>query len=115
MTEFEQVLEQCLGDLEGGATSVDQCLARHPEHAAHLKPILSIAAGLAQGRTLEPSAAFKARARAKLTLHMQAHPHKTARSGFAFWRLAASLAMITLALLAAGTTYAQSALPGDLF
>jgi hypothetical protein len=115
MTEFEQVLEQCLDDLEQGASNVDQCLARHPRHAAQLEPVLLIAASLEPGRAVEPSAAFKARARAKLTLHMQAHPRKSARSGFAFWRLASSLAMILLALLATGTVYAQRALPGDLF
>lgn len=115
MTEFEQVLEQCLDDLEGGASNVDQCLARHPKHAAQLKPVLLIAAGLEQGRALEPSAVFKARARAKLTLYMQAHPRRSTPSGFAFWKFATSLAMITLALLATGTAYAQSALPGDLF
>jgi hypothetical protein len=115
MTEFEQVLEQCLDALEGGASNVDECLARHPEHAAQLKPVLLIAAGLEQGRTVEPSAAFKARARARLTLHMQAHPRQSRGPGFAFWRFAAGLAMILLALLATGTVYAQRALPGDLF
>jgi hypothetical protein len=115
MTEFEQVLEQCLDDLEQGASNVDQCLARHPRHAAQLRPVLLTAAGLEQGRVVEPSAAFKARARAKLTLHMQAHPRQSVYSGFTFWRLATSLAMILLALLATGTVYAQSALPGDLF
>ena len=38
--EFEQVLEQCLDDLEGGASTVDECLRRHSEHAAQLQPVL---------------------------------------------------------------------------
>src|SRR5262245_35313147 len=98
MTEFEQVLEQCLDDLEQGASNVGECLARHPQHAAQLKPILLTATLFEQGRTIEPSPAFKARARAKLTLHMQAHPRlRTTSAGFAFWRLATSLAMIVLA------------------
>ena len=115
MTEFDQVLEECLADLDQGASNVDQCLARHPEHAAQLKPILRLADGLGRGQALEPSAAFKARARAKLTLHMQAHPRRSNRSVFVFWRLATNLAMAALALVATGTVYAQSALPGDLF
>ena len=113
--EFEQVLEQCLGELEGGASTVDECLRRHPEYAAQLQPVLLIAATLEQGRALEPSPAFKARGRAKLTLHMQAHPRRSAGSGFSFWRLATSLAILMLALLATGTVYAQRALPGDRF
>jgi len=115
MTEFEQVLEKCLDDLEQGDSNVDECLARHPRHAAQLEPILLLATGLEQARALEPSATFKARARAKLTLHMQAHPRRSVGAVFAFWRFATSLAVIALALLATGTAYAQSALPGDLF
>lgn len=115
LTEFERALEECLRDMEGGASSVDQCLARHPNHAAQLKPILLAAAHLEQGRDIQPSPAFKARARAKLTQHIQAHPRGRARFGFAFMRLATSLTVIMLALLTAGTVYAQSALPGDLF
>lgn len=115
MTEFEQVLEQCLDDREQGASNVDQSLARHPEHAAQLKPILLLAEGLEQGHAVEPSAAFKARARAKLTLHMQAYPRRSTRSGFAFLRFATSFTVLVLAVLLAGTAYAQSALPGDFF
>jgi hypothetical protein len=108
-------LDEYLDDLEQGASNVDEYLARHPKHAAQLKPILLITEGLEQGRVLEPSPAFKARARAKLTLHMQAHPRRSTRVGFAFWQLATSLAMIVLTMLVVGTAYAQSALPGDLF
>lgn len=115
MTDFEQVLEQCLDALEQGASNVEGCLTRYPQHAAQLEPILLIAEGLEQGRTLEPSPAFKARARAKLTLHMQTHPRKVMRSGFAFWRFATNLAVLVLAFLVVGTVYAQNALPGDLF
>ena len=115
MTEFEQALDACLHDLEQGASNVDQCLARHPRHAAQLKPILLLTEAFEQGRAIEPSPAFKARTRAKLTLHMQAHPRRSAQAGFAFWRFATNLVMVVLAFLAAGTVYAQSALPGDLF
>lgn len=115
MTEFEQVLGECLSALEQGASNVEGFLARHPKHAAQLEQILLIAEGLEKGRTLEPSPAFKARARAKLTSHMQAHPRRAAQLGFVFWRFATSFVMLVLALLTAGTAYAQSALPGDIF
>jgi hypothetical protein len=116
MTDFEQVLDECLYDLEQGASNVDQCLARHPKHAAQLRPVLLIAEQFKQGRAIEPSPAFKARARAKLTLHMREYPRRRfPRFTFAFWRFATNVAMITLALLATGTVYAQSALPGDSF
>jgi len=114
MTELEQIMKQCLLEMEQGAASVDECLARYPDHAAQLKPILITASHLTQGRGIQPSAAFKARARARLTLHMQAHPRRRSRFGFAFRRFATGLVVILLTLLATGTAYAQSALPGDL-
>lgn len=113
MTDFERILDNCLRDLEQGASSVDDCLARHPEHAAQLKPVLLAAAYLARGRSLQPSAAFKARTRAKLTLNMQAHPRRRSHFGLAFRRFATGLAVIVVTLLATGTAYAQGALPGD--
>lgn len=115
MTEFERVLETCLHDLDRGASTVDQCLARHPEHAAQLKPVLLAAARLEHGRSVHPSSAFKARARARLTGHMRAHPRTDVRFGFPFVRLAAGIAVLALALLTTGTVYAQSALPGEVF
>ena len=115
MTEFEKVLEQCLLDLEGGASNVDECLSRHPGYSQQLRPVLLAHAYLEQAGEARPSAAFKARVRARLTQQMQAHPRKSRRFNFAFMRFAANLAVIVLALLVAGTVYAQSALPGDAF
>lgn len=115
MNDFERVLENCLGELESGASTLDDCLLRHPEHAAQLKPILLTAMRLDRGHAVKPSTAFKARARAELTLHMQANPRRKARTGFVFWKLATGFAVLMLALLVTGTVYAQSALPGDVF
>ncbi len=112
MTDFERILEECLLDLERGASNLEGCLARHPEHVAQLKPILLTAARLEEGRALRPSPAFQARARARLTLHMQAHPRRKPAS-FPFSRLALSMAALLLALLATGTALTQSALPGN--
>lgn len=114
MTDFEQILEECLDDLEQGASSVDECLTRHPKHAAQLRPILLTAARVTEGHAVRPSAAFKARARAKLTQHIQAHPRKRAWFNLSMLRLATNLAIVMLALLVTGTVYAQGALPGDM-
>jgi len=114
MTEFEQVLEECLRDLEQGASTLDQCLSRHPKHAQQLRPVLLTDAYLEHARETRPSAAFKARVRARLTRDMQAYPRGRAGFNFAFLRLAMSFALIVLALLLTGTVYAQGALPGDL-
>lgn len=114
MTDFDQVLENCLGNLANGSLTLDECLLRYPEHATQLRPLLLTVSRLARGRQVTPSPAFKSRARAKLTLHMQTHPRRTLGLPF-FRRLAVSMAMLIAAFLAAGTAYAQSALPGDFF
>lgn len=115
MIDFDEVLDICLRDLAGGATTLDECLLRHPAHAAQLEPLLTAAIALQRGQGIRPSAAFKARARAGLTLHMRDHPRSRPRMNFAFWKFATSLAVILLALLVTGAAYAQGTLPGDAF
>jgi len=113
MTEFENILEQCLLDLELGVSNVDECLSRHPGHAQQLKPVLGTHTSLERFGEARPSAAFKARVRARLTQQMQAHPRKSSLFNFAFMRLATNFAVALLVFLGAGTAYAQSALPGE--
>ena len=115
MTEFEKILDQCLRDLELGAANVDECLNRHPKHALQLEPVLFTAEYLIHGREARPSGAFKSRVRSKVLQGMHAHPRKSTQFNFIFMRFAANLAVIALALVVAGTVYAQSALPGEAF
>jgi hypothetical protein len=115
MTEFETALQDCLRDLEQGNSNVDECLHRYPNYAQQLEPVLLTSAYLQRGREARPSAAFKARVRTKLIQQMYARPRKPARTGFMFMRLVGSLAVVILSLLAVGTAYAQSALPGNPF
>lgn len=115
MIEFEHVLQECLRELEQGASSVEECLRRHPSHAAQLEPVLLTSAYLTRAGEARLSPEFKARVRNRLIREMYAHPRKRTRPGFLFVRLAASLAVVVLALLAAGTVYAQRALPGEAF
>lgn len=115
MTDFDQVLENCLGELANGSSTLDECLLRYPEHSVQLQPLLRTAVHIARGQAVRPSATFKARTRAKLTLHMHANPRKRTPSSLVFWKFAISLSAIVLVLFLTGTAYAQSALPGDPF
>jgi hypothetical protein len=115
MTEFEHVLGECLRDLDEGVSNVEECLQHYPTFASDLEPILLTSAYIAHGREARLSPAFKARVRTRLIQQMHAHPRKTTRPRFMFMRLAASLAVVVLTLLAAGTAYAQRALPGETF
>jgi hypothetical protein len=115
--ELEGILDSCLNELKRGASTLDECLARHPEHAAQLRPLLQTAVRLERGsRSQQPSAAFKARARARLTQHMEAHPRHIIRGSLSmFHKLALGFTAMACAFLIAGTAYAQNVLPGSSF
>jgi hypothetical protein len=115
MTEFERALQECLRDLELGNSDVDECLLRYPQFAQQLEPVLLTSAYLQRGSEARPTAAFKARVRTKVLQGMYTRPRKPVKSGFLFMRFAVGFAIVLLALLAAGTAYAQGALPGDPF
>lgn len=114
METFDLILDNCLTQLASGASTLDECLARYPEHAAQLRPLLKVAQGFEGARDVRPSPAFKARARAKLTLHMQAHPRRSKPVFMPSLRVAFIMAALVLVFLTAGTALAQSALPGDM-
>jgi hypothetical protein len=115
MTEFEHALQECLRDLEENASSVGECLARYPQHARELKPALLTSLYLARGSQARISDAFRARVRARLLQEMRKCSRKPVHSSFPLVRMATGLVVILLALLAWGTVYAQSALPGEAF
>jgi hypothetical protein len=115
MTEFENVLKDCLLSLERGDSNIEECLRRHPSYAVQLAPILLTSMDLERGMLVRPSPAFKARVRGRLIEEMRAHPRKSVRSYFMWMRMATSFAVMLLALLVAGTVYAQGVLPGNPF
>ena len=51
--KFDTALDDCLNLLRTG-TSVTDCLARYPEHAEELRPLLSLASGVRAVRTPRP-------------------------------------------------------------
>ncbi len=115
--DLDNILEDCLQRLSQGET-LQACLSRYPAQAAELSPLLRAAARLEEQIRLRPSAAFKARARAQLYAHMEAHPRKNRRQWnilFPISRLALGVTALLLALALAGTALAQSALPGAAF
>jgi hypothetical protein len=115
MTEFENVLQDCLLSLERGDSNIEECLRRYPNHAVQLAPVLLTSLDLERGTAARPSAAFKARVRGKLIEEMRTHPRRSVRFTFVWTRMATNLAIILLALLVAGTVYAQGVLPGNPF
>lgn len=112
MDELERALDDCLQRLGSGKASLAQCLARYPEYAAELRPMLEAGLELKRGKQLRPSGAVRNRARAKLMAHIEAHPRQSRRIQIVP-RLAFAFIAMVLALFLVGTGVAQAAMPGD--
>ncbi|MCK9356004.1 MAG: DUF4382 domain-containing protein [Dehalococcoidia bacterium] len=62
---FDRILDECLDRLAKGET-IEQCLARHPEQASRLEPLLRVAHASHDAYRFEPSEDAMRRARARL-------------------------------------------------
>jgi hypothetical protein len=109
---LELILDVCVNQIEEGQASLDECLARYPEHAAQLKPLLMAATRLVRVREVVPDPAFKARARTQLNVYMQQHPQRKHVSPILL-RFSIAFATVMLLFIASGTAFAQGARPGD--
>jgi hypothetical protein len=110
--ELEIVLDSCLSQIAEGEASVDECLARYPEHAAQLQPLLKAATKLARARDVLPDPQYRMRARSQLNVFMQQNPQRK-RVSPVLWRFSIAFATVCMLFLASGTAFAQQALPGD--
>ncbi len=110
--DLETILDICVYQIEEGKSSIDECLARYPEHAAQLKPLLDAATKLARGREVLPDPSYRMRARSQLNVFMQQNPQRK-RVSPVFWRVAVGFATMVMLFIASGTAFAQQALPGD--
>ena len=109
---LEIILDACVSQIGDGKASIDECLARYPEHASQLKPLLMAATKLARAREVMPDPAYKARARTQLNIYMQQHPQRRRVSPI-FWRFSIAFVTMMLLFIASGTAFAQGARPGD--
>ncbi len=57
--KIEAILDQCLEDIQLGRCTIAECLARYPEHAKELEPLLQAAVALNQAPDAQPSPQFK--------------------------------------------------------
>lgn len=112
MNKIETTLEQCLNEIETGASTLDECMARYPEHAAELTSLLHASTRLARVGEVMPSPVFKARTRTELNAYIRSHPRAKRSAPFA-WRLAFNVMTSFLAFFILGTAISQRALPGD--
>ncbi|HQX01724.1 MAG TPA: hypothetical protein PLQ94_06410, partial [Anaerolineales bacterium] len=114
MKSFQYILEECLTALSNDTATVDECLARYPQYAEQLKPLLGTIRYLKLGRSVKPSLAFKSYSRVHLTQHLHFNPRRSQWGQF-FWRITTTIAVLMATLLVTGTVHAQTVLPGDNF
>jgi hypothetical protein len=56
---IEAILDQCLEDIRQRHASIADCLARYPEHAKELEPLLQAALAFEQAASVQPTPEFK--------------------------------------------------------
>ncbi|MEA1959506.1 MAG: DUF5667 domain-containing protein [Chloroflexota bacterium] len=126
---IEDILARCIADVKAGRAGIEDCLARYPRFSDELEPLLRLALSIEPPAEVEPSQAFKARARADLITRINAEraPSKATtrhlpsptnpfspQSRLRFAAVAAAF-IIGIASATGGTAYAsQDALPGDI-
>jgi len=113
MNDFEAILETCVDQIAEGEASLEECLARYPQHAAQMEPILLAATHLQRGREVKPSPFLRGRIRAELNHVMKNSPPQKRGLPLFFWRMALNMAVLLFALMMTNTVFAQGALPGD--
>ena len=65
MTVNDLILDECLADLHAKRATVADCLARYPDQADELKPLLEMAEQLEAMPGVQPRVAFKQATRAR--------------------------------------------------
>lgn len=113
MNDFDTILEDCIDEIASGETPLEECLARHPQYAAELEPILFAAARLKAVGDVKPSPFLRGRIRAQLTERMDSNPRQKRGLPVFFWRMALNMAVLMFTLVMANTVFAQGALPGE--
>ncbi len=90
---LDRVLDKCLWDIQAGKATVEECLARYPELAEELEPLLRMGEALMQLSAVEPSPEFVAQTRMRLLALKPPAPEAITRPpGFSLQRWLAGFA-----------------------
>ena len=119
-SRFDEILNECTERLLRGE-SVEQCLARYPEEATELEPLLRMAlAARETSSAVEPRPEFKARVRHAVQSQLRFEGRKPETKGIPAlhwiprWAAVAACVALLLVFVAGGTVAASSnTVPGD--
>jgi hypothetical protein len=114
-SEFENILDECLERVIRGE-DIEACLARHPEHASELEPLLRTALETRKAVAIGPRPEFRQRAGYEFQAAIRDTQPKGRRSFFRWqvrWMAPVAL-IIGLLMVGSGTvTAASSSLPDE--
>lgn len=117
--EFLDALDHCLDLLRRG-TTLEECLARYPEFAQELRPLLESAVVLNRGTAVAPRPEARRRGRERVLAAAEQRSRRRSWMRALLWRpllrpaLMAGVALALLGAVAGGTTVAASqSVPGD--
>src|SRR3990172_1900688 len=113
---LEDALQDCLDSLQRGEP-LDACLARFPEMAPELEPLLRLA--LEPQETAQDEASSPVLARSRARLQNEAERLRKTRTGLGGWPIIprfaiASLAVAIVVILSGGIATSAGSIPGDL-
>lgn len=120
----EEILANCIDEIQSGKSTLEECLIRYPEFADELRTLLKIANNI-QPKKAVPTAHFKQQARLRLLDEMRTSAARTkqSKSGMSGWlkplvlrpsTLIAAIVLIVLIASGGSTVYAsQGSLPDD--
>jgi len=100
--EFDNILNDCLERLLLKGESLQQCLARYPEQAAELKPLLETALAAREATTIQPRPDFRARARYEFNSALKETAAGKSRPSWGWFPRWATVAAIILAVVLVG-------------
>ena len=111
--EFENILTECLDRLMKGE-DIESCLARYPEHAVELEPLLKTALEARTAAAVKPRAEFRQRAGYEFQKAISEMPSKTTRGSFRWqlrWVVPVAVVLVLLSGGAGTVVAATNSLP----
>ena len=114
---IEEVLDCCLDEIIFSGASVSECLAKYPQYAAELEPLLEVAGCSCRAAQVSPDEGFKIRARCEFAEAVNALAEKKKRHWFEVFPVwTRALAGVLVAVIIGGSglfAAAGSSLPGQ--
>ncbi len=114
--ELDNILDECLDRILVRGETIEQCLARYPEHSAELEPLLRTAVITKEAAAIKPGDDFRERARYQFQAAIRDLKMRKERRFFGLQLQWATVVITILVLLVGGgstVAAAQGSLPDE--